>query len=174
MRNKLITEKRIPTEHDKEQAYIAVDMLVYCSCLMLANMELVESLISENKYKYNVKNRVKYFREKSFKVYSECCRVFGGEETSLCEEFGRRAGVLFDKINKNVYFKGSEKWYQIICSLSIIIEKRNRQLETTYYFRQAEYLYNADKRLECLKYTSNEVVDTIILGLGRVECEIVD
>lgn len=164
----------VPTEKDKEQAHIAVDMLVYCSCLMLANMELVESLILEGNYKHNRKNKVNYFREKSYQVYGECCRVFGGEDNALCEEFDRRAGILFDKVNKSVLLEGSEKWYQIICSLSRIIEKLNRQLELSYYFRQAEYLYNANHKLECLGYNYNEVIKTIILNCGRIECEITD
>lgn len=165
----------VPTDKDKEQAHIAVDMLVYCSCLMMMHGHLVESLIKEGKYRHRTKYQVKKFGDKSYQVYGECCRVFGGEDNQLCDEFGRRAGILFEKINKSVYFEGgSEKWYQIICSLSRIIEKRNRQLETSYYFRQAEYLYNADRKLDCLGYTSNDVVDSIILGLGRVECEIID
>lgn len=153
---------KIPTEKEIEQSEIAVKVLTYCSCLMMAHFELVECLISEGKFKHTIKHRVKQLGVHSDNVYKECCRVFLGEDSYLCDGFGNKSGQLFTHIKNNVGFSGSEKWYQIICSLSRLIEQQNEKLEFRIRFYQAKYLYNAEDKLSDLKYESNHIVDRII------------
>lgn len=151
-----------PTDREKEMAGIAVKMLVYCSALYMSYLELADSLRKEGRYKHRTKVEIKRLIQTSYDVYRECCRVFQGEDSPMCDRFGEMAGELMVAVKENVGFSGSEKWYQIACSLSVLIEHKNRLLEDVYYFRQAEYLYDAERRLKGLGYTKNKAVEIII------------
>lgn len=150
-----------PSEKDMKYVPIAVKMLTYVACLNYAMLDLGDDLEADGKMRHEVKRRYTMATEIVQAAHGRAYNMLNTLNEQAAREYNDRMDETYKKIQECVLLEGTERSYNIVVSLSRLIERMNREISPRYDFAPARPIRKIPGMLSCAGVKDYEI-DTII------------
>lgn len=154
-----------PADDDQQQAYYAVDMLLFIQCLLTATCDLTRALREVGKLRHGVKMAMNRMDAIAAEVSKKAYRVFtrnvdlGRPYVDRCEAAYR---IIDESVGGMAEPLGVSKYKSIALALVALIAEYNDRLCSRFRFDTADMLRRIPALLESVRVEANPLAATII------------